>query len=180
MNFQNQKISNLNLGFEAKNFYSILGLYVLSLGSLIGGFSLYLLLEATGTVDPVLIVWNGQGFYWFLILFCSALFLLFIPVEFLSTFKLYNSNFKDLISNILYVILFSLTSLVLFQFILSTETQILSDIKSIARAVSFSGFISIPLVLFAQHSLMETLPFTEKFSYSFTLIFWIISAQIFL
>ena len=125
MNFQNQKISNLNLGFEAKNFYSILGLYVLSLGSLIGGFSLYLLLEATGTVDPVLIVWNGQGFYWFLILFCSALFLLFIPVEFLSTFKLYNSNFKDLISNILYVILFSLTSLVLFQFILSTETQIL-------------------------------------------------------
>ena len=180
MYFQNQKISNLNLGFEAKNFYSILGLYVLSLGSLIGGFSLYLLLEATGTVDPVLIAWNGQGFYWFLILFCSALFLLFIPIEFLSTFKLYNSNFKDLISNILYVILFSLTSLVLFQFIFTTETQILSDIKSIARAISFSGFIAIPLVLFAQHSLMETLPFIEKFSYSITLIFWVISSQIFL
>ena len=180
MNFQNQKISNLNLGFEAKNFYSILGLYIFSLGSLIGGFSLYLLLEATGTVDPVLIAWNGQGFYWFLILFCSALFLLFIPIEFLSTFKLYNSNFKDLISNILYVIIFSLISLILFQIVLTAETQILSDIKSIARAVSFSGFIAIPLVLFAQHSLMKTLPLIEKFSYSLTLIFWIISSQIFL
>ena len=180
MNFQNQKISNFNLGFEAKNFYSILGLYVFSLGSLIGGFSLYLLLEATGTVDPILISWNGQGFYWFLILSCSALFLLFIPIEFLSTFKLYNSNFKDLISNILYVIIFSLISLLLFQIFLTAETQILSDIKSIARAVSFSGFIAIPLVLFAQHSLMETLPFIEKFSYSVTLIFWIISSQIFL
>ena len=180
MNFQNQKISNLNLGFEAKNFYSILGLYIFSLGSLIGGFSLYLLLEATGTVDPVLISWNGQGFYWFLILSCSALFLLFIPIEFLSTFKLYNSNFKDLISNILYVIIFSLISLILFQIALTAETQILSDIKSITRAVSFSGFIAIPLVLFAQHSLMEALPFIEKFSYSVTLIFWIISSQIFL
>mgnify|MGYP003329536003 FL=1 len=180
MNFQNQKISNLNLGFEAKNFYSILGLYVFSLGSLIGGFSLYLLLEATGTVDSILITWNGQGFYWFLILSCTALFLLFIPIEFLRTFKLYNSNFRDLISNILYVIIFSLMSLILFQVVLTAETQILSDIKSIARAVSFSGFIAIPLVLFAQHSLITTFPFIEKFSYSVTLIFWIISSQIFL
>ena len=109
-----------------------------------------------------------------------ALFLLFIPIEFLSTFKLYNSNFKDLISNILYVIIFSLISLILFQIVLTAETQILSDIKSIARAVSFSGFIAIPLVLFAQHSLMKTLPLIEKFSYSLTLIFWIISSQIFL
>ena len=180
MNFQNQKINNLNLGFEAKNFYSILGLYVFSLGSLIGGFSLYLLLEATGTVDSILITWNGQGFYWFLILSCTALFLLFIPIEFLRTFKLYNSNFRDLISNILYVIIFSLMSLILFQVVLTAETQILSDIKSIARAVSFSGFIAIPLVLFAQHSLITTFPFIEKFSYSVTLIFWIISSQIFL
>ena len=65
MNYQSQKISNLNLGFEVKNFYSILGLYIFSLGSLVGGFSFYLLLESTGIVEPRLITWNGQGLFWF-------------------------------------------------------------------------------------------------------------------
>lgn len=180
MNYQNQKISNLNLGFEVKNFYSILGLYIFSLGSLIGGFSVYLLLESIGAVDQKIIEWNGQGLFWVLILFFLSLFLLFIPVEFLNIFKLYNSSFRDLVSNILYVILFSLTSLIFFQIVLSAESQILSDLKSIARAVSFSGFIAIPLILFAQHNLRETLPFIEKFSYSLTLIFWILSSQLFL
>ena len=81
MNYQSQKISNLNLGFEVKNFYSILGLYIFSLGSLVGGFSFYLLLESIGIVEKRLITWNGQGLFWFLILFFVALFLLFIPVE---------------------------------------------------------------------------------------------------
>ena len=152
--YQNQKISNLNLGFQAKNFYSILGLYIFSLGSLIGGFSFYLLLESTGFVDSKVISWNGQGLFWFLIFFFD-IFLLFIPIEFLNVFKLYNSSFRDLVSNILYVILFSLFSLLLFQFFLSTETQIFSDLKSITRAVSFAGFIAVPLVLFAQHSLRK-------------------------
>ena len=141
MNYQSQKISNLNLGFEVKNFYSILGLYIFSLGSLVGGFSFYLLLESTGIVEPRLITWNGQGLFWFLILFFVALFLLFIPVEFLNIFKLYNSEFRDLVSNIIYVIIFSLTSLLFFQIFLNTEKQILSDLQLIARAVSFSGFI---------------------------------------
>lgn len=180
MNYQNQKISNLNLGFKAKNFYSILGLYIFSLGSLIGGFSFYLLLESTGFVDPKLIAWNGQGLFWFLILFFLSLFLLFIPIEFLNIFKLHNSDFRDLVSNILYVIIFSLVSLLFFQIVISTETQILSDLRSIARAVSFSGFIAIPLVLFAQHSLREKLPLIESTSYAITLIFWIVSSQIFL
>jgi hypothetical protein len=180
MNNQNQKISNLNLGFESKNFYSILSLYIFSLGSLIGGFSFYLLLESTNFIEPQVISWSGQGLFWFLILFCLAIFLLFIPVEFLNVFKLYNSNFKDLVSNIVYVIFFSLLSLLLFQIFLSANTQILFDLKSIARAVSFSGFIAVPLVLFAQHSLREAAPFVEKASYGITLIIWIASSQIFL
>ena len=180
MKYQNQKISNLNLGFESKNFYSILGLYIFSLGSLIGGFSIYLLLESTGFVEPKIIAWNGQGLFWFRICFCLSIFLLFIPIEFLNIFKLYNSNFRDLVSNILYVILFSLLSLLFFQIFLSTDTQILFDLKSIARAVSFSGFIAIPLVLFAQHSLRTTIPFIDRSSYGITLISWIVSSQIFL
>ena len=176
----NQKISNFDLGFQAKNFYSILGLYIFSLGSLVGGFSFYLLLESTGFVDSKIISWTGQGLFWFLILFFVSIFLLFIPIEFLNVFKLYNSNFRDLVSNILYVILFSLFSLLIFQFFLSSETQILYDLKSIARAVSFSGFISIPLVLFGQHSLRNTIPFIDRLSYGITLIFWVFTAQIFL
>ena len=177
---ENQKISNLDLGFQAKNFYSILGLYIFSLGSLVGGFSFYLLLESTGFVDTKIISWNGQGLFWFLILFFVSIFLLFIPVEFLNVFKLYNSNFRDLVSNILYVIIFSLFSLLISQFFLSSETQILYDLKSIARAVSFSGFIAIPLVLFAQHSLYDSVPFIDRASYGITLIFWVVTAQIFL
>ena len=177
---ETQKISNLDLGFQAKNFYSILGLYIFSLGSLVGGFSFYLLLESTGFVDTKIISWNGQGLFWFLILFFVSIFLLFIPIEFLNVFKLYNSNFRDLVSNILYVIVFSLFSLLIFQFFLSSETQILYDLKSIARAVSFSGFIAIPLVLFAQHSLYDSVPFIDKASYGITLIFWVVTAQIFL
>jgi len=80
MQYQNKKISNLNLGFQARNFYSILGLYIFSLGSLIGGFSFYLLLESTGLVELKIISWNGQGMFWFLILFFLSVFLLFIPV----------------------------------------------------------------------------------------------------
>ena len=177
---QNQKISNLDLGFQAKNFYSILGLYIFSLGSLVGGFSFYLLLESTGFVDSRIISWNGQGLFWVLILFFVTIFLLFIPIEFLNVFRLYNSSFRDLISNILYVILFSLFSLLVFQFFLNTETQIFYDLKSITRAVSFAGFIAIPLVLFGQHSLRENIPFIDQASYGITLFFWVVTSQIFL
>ena len=180
MNYQSQKISNLNLGFESKNFYSILGLYIFSLGSLIGGYSFYLLLEAAGTVEAKVTAWSGQGLFWFLILLCLAIFVLFIPIEFLNTFKLYNSNFRDLVSNILYVIIFSLVSLLLFQILLSSQTQILFDLKSIARAVSFSGFIAIPLILFAQHSFRQSIPISDRGSYGITLLFWVLSSQVFL
>ena len=180
MNYQNQKISDLKLGFEIKNFYSILSLYIFSLGSLVGGFSFYLLLESVGRIDSKVITWNGQGLFWFLILFLTAIFLLFIPIEFINTFKLYNSNFKDLVTNILYVILFSLLSLVLFQIFLSSDTQILKQIQAITRAVSFSGFIAVPLILFLQHSLRNSLTLTDKSSYGVTLFCWIFSSQIFL
>jgi hypothetical protein len=180
MNYQNQKISNLKLGFEIKNFYSILGLYIFSLGSLIGGFSIYLLLESVGGVDSKITSWNGQGLFWFLILFLAAIFLLFIPVEFINTFKLYNSNFKDLVTNILYVILFSLMSLILFQIILSSDTQIVRGIQAITRAISFSGFIAVPLILFLQHSIRDNLTLIDRSSYGITLFWWIASSQIFL
>ena len=84
------------------------------LGTTILGYSIYLLLESVGIVEKSVTTWNAQGLFWFLILFCLALFVLFIPVEFLNIFKIYNLTFKDLIINIIFVILTSLITLIFF------------------------------------------------------------------
>tara|TARA_B100001250_G_scaffold268427_1_gene231606 strand:+ start:1051 stop:1593 length:543 start_codon:yes stop_codon:yes gene_type:complete len=180
MQYETIKNNEIDFSFESKNFSSILGLYLFSLGAIFSGYSLYLLLEATQRVDRNIITWSGQGLFWSLILFFIALFILFIPVEFLSIFKIYNSTFKDLIFNIIYSIGISLVSLVLFQFFINPETLIMNDISSIGKSVSFAGFIAVPLVLFLQHTLRGSLNIIDKMSYSFTLFVWIVSSQIFL
>ena len=180
MNYQNlnQEIGSLN--FQKKYFFSIFGLYLFSLGTTILGYSVYLLLESFGVVDKSVISWNAQGLFWFLILFCLALFVLFIPVEFFNVFKIYNLTFKDLIINIIFVILTSLITLIVFQFLLNPSSLIIRDIIDIGKAVSFSGFIAIPLILFLQHNLKRTIDFSDTFSYSMMYFVWVMSSQIFL
>ena len=180
MQYEQMKRNEIDFRFESKNFLSIFGLYLFSLGTVFCGYSIYLLLEATGRIERSIITWSGQGLFWSLILFFIALFILFIPVEFLNIFKIYNSTFKDLIFNIIYSIGISLVSLVLFQFFINTETLIMNDISSIGKSVSFAGFIAVPLVLFLQHTLRRSLNIIGKMSYSFTLFVWIVSSQIFL
>ena len=180
MQYESMKSNQIDLTFESKNFSSIFGLYLFSLGAVFSGYSLYLLLEATESVERKIITWSGQGLFWSLILFFIALFILFIPVEFLNVFKIYNSTFKDLIFNIIYSIGISLLSLVLFQFFINSETLIMNDISSIGKSVSFAGFIAVPLILFLQHTLRGSLSLVDKVSYSFTLFIWIVSSQIFL
>ena len=180
MNYQNlnQEISRLN--FQKKYFFSIFGLYLFSLGTTILGYSIYLLLESVGIVEKSVTTWNAQGLFWFLILFCVSLFVLFVPVEFLNIFKIYNLTFKDLIINIIFVILTSLLTLIFFQFFLNPTNLIMSDIIDIGKAISFSGFIAIPLILFLQHNLKRSIGFSDNFSYSITYFAWVISSQIFL
>ena len=178
---QYQKIPNdLNFRFESKNFLSIFGLYLFSLGAILSGYSLYLLLESVGRTERIIISWTGQGLFWFLILFLISIFILFIPVEFLNVFRVYNSSFKDLIVNIIYSIFISLFFLILFQYSINLETLILNDISSIGKAVSFSGFISVPIILFLLHSLRNTMELLDRFSYSFVLLTWILSSQLFI
>ena len=178
---QYQKIPNdLNFRFESKNFLSIFGLYLFSLGAILSGYSLYLLLESVGRTEIIIISWTGQGLFWFLILFLISIFILFIPVEFLNVFRVYNSSFKDLIINIIYSIFISLFFLILFQYSINLETLILNDISSIGKAVSFSGFISVPIILFLLHSLRNTVNLLDRFSYSFVLLTWILSSQLFI
>ena len=180
MNYQNlnKEISSLN--FQKKYFFSVFGLYLFSLGTTILGYSTYLLLESVGIVEKSVITWNAQGLFWFLILFCVSLFVLFVPVEFFNIYKIHNLTFKDLIINIIFVILTSLVSLIFFQFFLNPSNLIMSDIIDIGKAVSFSGFIAIPLILFLQHNLKRTVGFSDSFSYSLTYFAWVISSQIFL
>ena len=180
MQYETMKSNQIDFTFESKNFSSIFGLYLFSLGAVFSGYSLYLLLEATESVERKIITWSGQGMFWSLILFFIALFILFIPVEFLNVFKIYNSTFKDLIFNIIYSIGISLLSLVLFQFFINSETLIMNDISSIGKSVSFAGFIAVPLILFLQHTLRGSLNFIDKVGYSITLFVWIVSSQIFL
>ena len=180
MQYETMKNNEIDFTFESKNFSSIFGLYLFSLGAVFSGYSLYLLLEATQRVERNIITWSGQGLFWSLILFFMALFILFIPVEFLNVFKVYNSTFKDLIFNIIYSIGISLVSLILFQFFIKSETLIMNDISSIGKSVSFAGFIAVPLILFLQHTFRRSLSVIDKSSYSFTLFIWIVSSQIFL
>ena len=105
---------------------------------------------------------------------------MFIPVEFFNTFKLHISTFKDLILNVVFVIIVSLTFLIFFQFALNPENLILFDVIEIGKALSFSGFISVPLVLFIFHNLVRNSLINENLGYSLTLIIWILTSQIFL
>ena len=180
MQYEKLNQNELNFRFESKNFLSILGLYFFSIGTIFSGYSIYLLLEATERIERSIVTWSGQGLFWSLILFFIGLFILFIPVEFLNVFKIYNSSFKDLILNIIYSIIISLISLMFFQFFIGSDTLIMNDISSIGKSVSFAGFITVPLILFLQHTLKTSLNFIDKASYSFTLFVWIISSQIFL
>ena len=63
MNYQNlnQELNNLN--FQKKYFFSILGLYLFSLGTTFLGYSIYLLLESIGIIEKSVTTWNAQGLF---------------------------------------------------------------------------------------------------------------------
>ena len=180
MKYQNVNNEISSFSFQKQNLYSMLGLYFFSLGSSILGYSAYLFLESFGFVQQKIITWNGQGLFWFLVLFCIAIFILFIPIEFLNIFRIYNSSFKDLLINIISVIFISLTFLVFFQFFITTRNQILFDLVEIAKSTSFSGFITVPLMLFVHHNIKNRINLSDSTSFSLLLFVWIISSQIFL
>ena len=180
MNYENINYQITNINLQRKHVFSIFGLYLFSLGSAFLGYSVYLLMESIGILKQQVITWNAQGLFWFLILFCVSLFVLFIPVEFLNIFKIYNSSFRDLITNIIIAIFTSLFFLIFFQFFIDPESKIVSDVIDIGKAVSFSGFIAVPLVLFLQHNLLRTIDLKDSVSYSVVLFLWVMSSQIFL
>ena len=176
MNFQKPKSY---IGFSSKKLTSILSLYFYTLGTLVLGFSIYLLISTINGTNN-LTTWSGQSLFWTMITFFSALFLLFLPIEFFNNFKLSNSSFNDLVYNVSIVISLSLFFLLIFQTILGNDNLILIEIKSITRSVSFSGFIVIPFLLFILQNLIVRYEKINRLLYSIVLFSWIFSSQFFL
>tara|TARA_B100000003_G_scaffold91894_1_gene82355 strand:+ start:182 stop:724 length:543 start_codon:yes stop_codon:yes gene_type:complete len=180
MQYEVSKFGRSNLSLNKSQVFSVMGLYCFVLGTSLLGFSIYLFLESSGFVEQAFINWSGQGLFWSLITLFISLFVLFIPVEFFSEYFIENRSFKNLLTNVVSVIFVSLFFLVVFQVLLRDQNVFITEYLVIARAVSFSGFISIPLFLFLFHNFGRNLYIINNYSYSLILIIWIISTQIFL
>lgn len=178
MQYEEIKLGKNNISLN--KIFPVIGLYFFVLGTSLLGLSVYLFLESSGIVEQALINWSGQGLFWSFITLFISLFVLFIPVEFFSEYFIENRSFKNLLTNVVAVIFVSLFFLIVFQVLLRNQNVFVTEYLVIARAVSFSGFIAIPLVLFLFHNFGRNLYIINKYSYSLILIIWIISTQIFL
>ena len=158
---------------------SVVSLYMYTLGSLLMGFSIYLMLQTIND-ESTLTTWSGQAMFWSLIIFFMALFILFFPIEFLNYPVLKNSNFSDLVVNIFIVIFFSAFLLISTQLFIPSDNSIFIELKAITRAVSFSGFITIPIVLFILQNFGSKLALVKNYSFSVVLLIWILSSQLFI
>ena len=180
MQYEVSKLGKNNLSLNKSQVFSVIGLYCFVLGTSLLGFSIYLFMESSGFVEQAFINWSGQGLFWSFITLFISIFVLFIPIEFFSIYFIENRSFKNLLTNVVSVIFISLFFLLVFQVLLRNQNVFLTEYLVITRAVSFSGFISIPLVLFLFHNFGRNLQIIKKYSYSLILIIWIISTQIFL
>ena len=180
MQYEVSRLSKESFSLNKSLVLSVVGLYCFALGTSLLGFSVYLFLESSGFVNHEFISWSGQGLFWSLITFFISLFVLFVPVEFFNEYFIENRSFKNLLTNIISVIFVSLFFLVVFQLLLRNQNIFINEYLAIARAVSFSGFIAIPLILFLLHNFGKNLHLVNKYSYSVILIIWITSTQIFL
>ena len=172
----NQSFLSLNF----KQLKTTLSLYFFTLGTCLLGLSVYLFLESTNFSERSITTWSGQSLFWSLLIFFVALFLLFLPIEFFNSFKFLNSSFADLIANITFVILTSLFFLVFFQILLPSNTIILQEVISLTRAISFSGFIVIPILIFVLNNLERKFTNLSRFSFSVLLLAWILASQFFI
>lgn len=173
------KTNNIISKISTKSISSVVSLYFYTLGTLLMGFSIYLMLQTIND-ENTLTTWSGQAMFWSLIIFFMALFVLFFPIEFLNNPILKNSNFSDLLVNIFTVIFFSAFVLISSQLFIPSNNPIFLELKAITRAVSFSGFITVPIALFILQNFGSKLALVMNYSFSLVLFVWIISSQLFI
>ena len=174
-------MNNQNLiNFNFNHLKTTLSLYFFTLGSCLLGFSVYLFFESANFSERLITTWSGQSLFWSLLIFFAALFLLFLPIEFLNSFKFINTSFSDLIANITFAILTSLFFLIFFQILLPSDTLILQEVVSLTRAISFSGFIVIPILIFILNNLERRFLSLDKSNFSIVLLVWMFASQFFI
>lgn len=171
---------NLKFQNSTSNIRSIISLYLLTLGSSVLGMSAYLLLEVLNITSRTIINNQIQGFVYLLVCFLISLFILFLPFEFFYSFKVNLNNFRDLVLFIFYSILVSLTFFIFFQIIIPQENQVLLELLRVTRAISFSGFIVIPIFTFILSNLKPKFKFIDLYTYHLIFITWLLSVQLFL
>ena len=159
---------------------SILSLYFFTLGTCLLGFSTYLFLESLNITSEPITSWSGQSWFWSFILFFVALLVIFLPVEFTGSYNLVNSSFRDLIVNVTITILVSLFFLIFFQIVLPNQNAVFLEMISLTRAISFSGFVVLPVVIFILNNLEQKYSKLNRFTFSISLLFWILASQFFL
>jgi len=106
MQYELNNLRKNNISLSSNQIFPIIGLYFFVLGTSLLGFSVYLFLESADLVEQTLINWNGQGLFWSFITFFASLFILFIPVEFFDKYFIENRSFRNLLANIVSVILY--------------------------------------------------------------------------
>ena len=94
MQYEVSKLGKNNLSLNKIQVFSVIGLYCFVLGTSLLGFSIYLFLESSGFVKQSFISWSGQGLFWSFITLFISLFVLFIPVEFLTNILLKIDHLK--------------------------------------------------------------------------------------
>jgi len=179
----NQKLTiqqSITFGNLGKHLKGTISLYIFTLGSAILGFSVYLFLSTITLQETSYVSWTGEALFWGLIFFLISIFILFLPIEFSNTFYLFNDSFNDLVINIISTILTSLFFLIFFQIVIPSQITILNEISIIARSVSFSGFIVIPISFFILNNLPARIKFFKDYNFSTILFLWVISLQLFL
>lgn len=172
---------NQNFGLILTGTSAIFNLYLLTIGTLILGFSTYVALETLGRTERSIVQWTGEGFLWIVVLFFMSLFILFIPTDLLNPkFDLKISDFGHLVGYIVFTIFNSILFLLLSRFINPNNNDYLSEVANLFEAVSFSGLIVIPISLYLLFQFKNNIQYFERYYFYLIFLVWTISSQLFL
>jgi hypothetical protein len=172
---------NQNFGLILTGTSAIFNMYLLTIGTLILGFSTYIALETLGGAERSIVQWTGEGFLWIAVLFFMSLFILFIPIDLLKPkFDLTIGDFGHLVGYIVFTIGNSIFFLLLSRFINPNNNDYLSEVANLFEAVSFSGLIVIPISLFLLFQFKKNIKYFEGYYFYLLFLVWTMSSQLFL
>lgn len=159
---------------------AVLNIYILTIGSLILGFSAYIGLETLERTSRKVVQWTGEGMLWLFILLFVSLFILFIPSDLLQLkYQIKIDTFSNLIGYIIFTIFNSVIFIIFSRFI-PTDNSYLVELTNLFQAVSFSGLVVIPIIFFLIFQFKDYLTPFKPYLFHIIMTFWIFSAQLFL